>query len=380
MKILQVNKLYSPWRGGVEKVVEDISEGLVLKGYEVTVLACQPKGPRANEKINGVRVIRAGSFGMLQGMPISLEFFSLFRKLSEEADIIHIHHPFPLATLVWLLLKPKAYLVISYHSDILRQRLAGFFFRPLLRKFLDEAKVIIVSSPNLQEDSLFLKPHRQKTAIIPFGIDLEHFRLTPEIEKQERVIKQKFGSPLILFVGRFVYYKGLEVLLRAVPRLDAALLLVGSGPLETKLRALAKELGASEKIHIISEVSDEDLPAYYHAADIFVLPSTEKTEAFGLVQLEAMACGKPVISTNLPTGVSFVNQHEKTGLLVPPGDIAALQAALGKLLRDANLRKLYGENAFQRSQGFSLEKEINEIEKLYQSVLEEKRSRQEPLP
>jgi rhamnosyl/mannosyltransferase len=369
MRVLIVNKLYFPWIGGMEKTTQDIAEGLNKKeNYQVQILVCQSKGRRKKETVNSVEVFRAGSFGILFGMPISFSFFPLFKELSEKIDILHIHHPFPLAIIAYLIFRPKAKLIVHYHSDILRPKIPCFFFKPFLKKFLKKADAIIVTNPRIMETSDILKDFKEKCHLIPSGIDLKKFELTDQIKEKVQKIHKKYGKPLVLFVGRLVYYKGIEFLIEAFKDIDAKLIIIGSGPLKEKLLRLAKRLGIERKLYFLSRVSDNDLVSFYHACDIFVLPSIAKTEAFGLVQLEAMACQKPVISTNLPTGVPWINQDKVTGLVVPPKDAKALADALNLLLKNKDLRKIYGQNAKERAKDFAKEKMIEKIIKLYQLI------------
>ena len=186
--------------------------------------------------------------------------------------------------------------------------------------------------------------------MIPLGIDLGRFRtLQPAGLAVHEAIRATASPPVILFVGRFVYYKGLDVLINAMARCTGTLILVGDGPLDIELRAQVAALGIGSRVRFAGQVPDHDLPAYYHASDIFVLPSVARTEAYGLVQTEAMAAGVPVVSTNLPTGVPWVNQDGVTGLVVPPGEPDALAAALGALAANPALRRTLGDNGRRRA-------------------------------
>ena len=190
MKILQVNKLYYPWVGGVEKIVQEIAEGLNTQidvsypresALTVEVLCCQPKGKRKIEEVNGVKVYRSSSFGIFWGMPISFDFFRLFKKLTNpresafKVDIIDFHHPFPLGDLALFLFRPKAKLVVHYHSDIVRQRILEFFFKHFILNTLKKAEKIIVSNPKLIKSSPYLQKFQEKCEVIPFGVDLKKF-------------------------------------------------------------------------------------------------------------------------------------------------------------------------------------------------------------
>jgi rhamnosyl/mannosyltransferase len=201
-------------------------------------------------------------------------------------------------------------------------------------------------------------------------VDLERFALTPRVSAAARSIRERFASPLVLFVGRLVYYKGLQYLVEAMQHVEAQCLIIGQGPLQKNLAGLARTLGVAGRVRFLSACTDAELPAYYHACDVFVLPSCDLTEAFGLVQLEAMACGKPVVSTDLPSGVGFVNRDGETGLRVPARDSLRLAAAIHRLLADPNLRASLGHNAQRRAhEEFSIELMAKRYIEVYDSLL-----------
>ena len=360
MKILHVNKFYTPVLGGIERVVQDIAEGLEKKGYTNEVLACGGKWRGGVEDINGIRVYRAGRVGMLLGMPISLSFFSLFRKRVKEADAVFLHHPFPLAFLAHLFFGRSKKLFVWYHSDIVRQRISGLLIRPMIHKVLRRANKIFVASNNLLGHSSMLRGIREKCVVIPFGIDLTKFEDTDAIRNEARAIHSRYGTPLILSVGRPVYYKGFEYLIHAMQGVDAKLLIIGSGPLERQLKNLARELKLSESVFFLPHVPS--LLPYYYACDFFVLPSCEASEAFGIVQLEAMACGRTVINTNLRTGVPEVNIDGETGITVPPKDSHTLHDAILKLIGDRKLCERFSMRARERvEERFRMEKFIDAL-------------------
>ena len=229
---------------------------------------------------------------------------------------------------------------------------------------------IIVSSPELARHAVELQDFRDKCVVIPFGVDTPRLLATDEVRARAAALRARHQTPLVLFVGRLVPYKGIDVLLRALTGIDATTLLVGDGPLRTMLETQARELGLS-RVCFLGEVSDAELTALYHAADLFVLPSVTRAEAFGVVQLEAMACGVPVVSTNLPSGVPWVNQHNKTGLVVPPGDADGLRQALHALLTDRLRREAVGRYARARVvREFTLTRMAKLTTALYCEVLE----------
>ncbi|HQB50887.1 MAG TPA: glycosyltransferase [bacterium] len=346
-KILQINKFYYPHLGGVETVVKDIAEELDSDNWLVDVLVCQSKGPRSVETIGNNKVYRAASFGKALGMPLSLDFFRLMKQLWKHYDIIIIHHPFPLAFLPLLFL-PKKPLVIWYHCDIIRQKISKLFFLPFIHYGLKIANKIVVSTSRLTAFSPLLKKYKHKCQTIHFGLDLNHYQLTPEVALAAQKIKEHYSSDkkLLLSVGRLVYYKGYQYLIQAMTSIEAQLLIIGTGPEKEALASLIQDQHLENKITIIDPV--DDLRPYYAACDLFILPSCASSEAFGLVQLEAMAFQKPVINTDLPTGVPEVSLNEETGLTVPLKDQQSLKQAIQKILNNEELSKLYGEKAKQR--------------------------------
>lgn len=278
---------------------------------------------------------RVRSYGALLSQPLALGLPSLVR--SSAADVVHLHHPNPLGDLA-VLTGPRRPLVITQHSDVVRQRALWPLYGPLVRAAVARARFVAIGSEQLLRTSRELRGFEAKARIIPFGIDPGRFERTPFIAGRAAVLRQSWGGgPIVLAVGRMVGYKGLDVLLRAARRLLATVVMVGSGPEEAALRA-----AAGPNVVFAGRVSDEDLPACYHAADVFCLPSVTIAEAFGMVLLEAMACGVPLVTTALPTGVSAVNRDGTTGLVVPPGDAGALGEALAALLGDEARRTAMG--------------------------------------
>ena len=265
------------------------------------------------------------------------------RRQAASADLVHLHAPYPPAELAQLSLGRGKPFVITYHSDIVRQKLAGRIYAPLLRMVLQRAARIAVSSPAYVESSPFLRRVREKCRLIHFGIELARFRETAQVQADAQRLRRRFGErPLLLFIGRLRHYKGVDTLIRAMRQVDARLLIIGVGPMQEAWRELARAEGVSDKLTFLGECSERESLAARYAADLFALPSTNRAEALGIVQLEAMACGLPVLCTELGTGTSYVNQHEKTGLVVPPNDAQALAAAINRLLADPMLRAQMG--------------------------------------
>jgi rhamnosyl/mannosyltransferase len=260
--------------------------------------------------------------------------------------------------------------VIWHHADLLRPWWAPHTYGRLQRALYRRADCVIVSSPALAADSPLVAQAR-RVAVIPFGIPLERYRRSDPAE-QARIDRIRAGAPgpRVLFVGRFVYYKGVQLLIEAMAKCPGTLVLIGEGPLEAELRQRTVALGLQDRVLFVGPVSDDELPAYYRASDVFVLPSVAKTEAFGVVQVEAMAAGLPVVSTNLPTGVPWVNQDGLTGLVVEPGDAAALASAIGALLGDADLRSRLARQAAARAEAlFSRQRMIDRFRDVIETAI-----------
>lgn len=333
--VLHVGKFYPPVPGGMEQVVESLCHA-TRGDIDSRVLAFNTEARTVRENVRGVPVTRVGTIGAVGSVPIAL---SLAKELRDvRADLMVLHEPNPWALLSLAIVRPSIPLAIWFHSEVVRPALQyALFYHPLVRIVYSRARRIIVSSPPLGEHAAALAPYRDRLAVVPFGIDASRWDATPAIARRVAAIRAAGSGPLILFAGRMVPYKGVDVLLRALAGLDASAVLVGDGPSREGWRALAGELGVEGRVHFAGAVPHDELVALYHACDVFVLPSVTRAEAFGYVQLEAMACAKPVVSTTVPSGVPWVNRHEETGLTVPPGDAAALGNALRRLLDDPAL-------------------------------------------
>lgn len=369
MRILQLNKLYSPWIGGIESVVKTVAEALG-DDCGMQVLVCQPKGSGKTEVVNGVNVVRAGSLGIHFSMPISLSFPFLVRKYAKESDIIILHDPFPLGDLAVLLSGFKGKVIVWWHSDIIKQKKLLKFVDPIIYRLLDRADAIFTTSDRYIDGSSYISDYREKCRLVPYGIDVPKYLSVDG----GGFLTEKLTDPKnvkILFVGRLVYYKGVAVLLRAFAHVEnAELFIVGTGADEQSLREIAAE--SNHVVHFMGNLSDDDLKKAFADCDFFVLPSIEKSEAFAIVQLEAMVYGKPVINTDLDTSVPFVSIHNETGLTVPKGNYAELADAMNMLVSDSALREKLGQNAKKRVlEHFSLDKMIENVKNQCESILGE---------
>lgn len=381
MRITHVNKYYwPPHLGGVETHLHDIASGVAARaGYEVRAIVANEAHETVDETVDGVEVTRLGRMAALSNTPIVPSMPRAIRAEAvrpDPADLLHMHFPYPWGEVSWLRAtrsgRPGAGLptVVMYHSDIVRQRKTLAIYRPLLERFLDSVDVIIASSPNMVEHSPFLAPRAQKCRVVPFGIHVERFADTSQLAARAAKLRASHTRPIVLFVGRLIYYKGADVLVRAMANVDADLVMIGRGPLEGELRELAVAYGVADRITWVPPVNDEELAAWYHAADVFALPSVARSEAFGLVQLEAHASGTPVVTTTLTTGVPFVNAHGVTGFNVPVGDVGALASALQRLVGDSELRAQLGAQARERAQrDFNVDRMVDDTLRVYEEAL-----------
>jgi rhamnosyl/mannosyltransferase len=371
VNILHIYKDYPPILGGIENHVKLLAEGQTARGHAVTILATNPAGVRTTRTVeNDVVVIRAGRLATVASTPLSL---ALPWQLSRQRpDIVHLHFPYPVGEVSqWLLRRGRA-TVLTYHADITRQAGILRFYRPLLRRVLAAVDAIIIGSPPMR-NGVHLADQQAKLHLIPYGIPLARFRAAPgegEMARARAALGRPSAFPTLLFVGRLRYYKGLDTLIRALPEIPGRLLVVGIGPMAAEWRALAQATGVADRVSWLGEVSDADLPAFYHLADLFVLPASHPSEAFGLVQVEAMAAGLAVVCTELGTGTSYVNQDGVTGRVVPPRDPAALAAAIRELLADPARLAAFGRAAQARvAAEFSQSVMVERMLAAYQALL-----------
>ncbi len=348
MKILELGKFYPPHHGGIETLLRSWCEGFARLGAEVDCVVANDARQNAREEINGVHVHRLASYGTLASTSICPGYLDSTRRFP--ADVWHVHFPNPLADLACLRGDPQTPLVLSYHSDVVRQAGWMSLYRPLLQHLLRRATRIVVATPNHLEYSPWLGAYREKCDVIPFGIDLARFAPTPDLMQAAAELRQTVGGKSILLnIGRLVGYKGQCYLLEAARELDAVVWLVGVGPLEAELRQQAQALGLGGRVRFWGAVDVRQLAALLHACTVFVLPSVTPNEAFGIAQVEAMACGKPVVSCALRSGVPFVNQDGVTGLIIPPADAPALATALRRLLQEPAWGARLGEAGRRRA-------------------------------
>jgi rhamnosyl/mannosyltransferase len=328
-----------------------------------------PDTPLVGETIHATPWLELGGTPVCPTMP----WHALRRQRAAPFDIVHLQFPAdPMAHVAAELLPRSVARVITWHSDIIRQRGLFSLYRPLLDRLLRSADAVIAPTPFQISASQQLGAVRERTRlhVVPFGFDLRRFA---EPSPLAEAIRRRFvGRFLVFAVGRHVYYKGFEFLLRALAELpEASLVLGGTGPLSGQLRDVARNAGVAGRVEFTGRIAEADLPAYYQACDVYCLPSVERAEAFGIVQLEAMAAGKPVVCCELGNGVNWVNRDGVTGLAVAPADPHALAQALRRLKDDVDLRTRLGAQGRERAlREFTLEAMARSTLQVYRDAVQ----------
>jgi rhamnosyl/mannosyltransferase len=368
MKVTHLGKFYPPVPGGMERVLQALCEGERELGVDSRALVVGTARHTVHDTVNGVPVTRAASMLRVGSVWFAPALIPLLTRV--DTDVLVLHEPNPMALLAYAIARPAHRLVVWYHSEVLRSRWRyKLIYEPFLEIPFRRASRIAVSSPALIEHADALAAHRRRCEVIPFGLDITPAE-SPETHPSVRTVRERWNGPIALFVGRLVPYKGVDVVLRALVGVDVAAVIVGDGPLRAELEQEASRLGIASRTFFVGSVDDAAASAWYGTCDLFVLPSVTRAEAFGLVQLEAMARGKPVISTRLETGVPWVNVDGETGFTVPPRDEAALREALGRLIGDQAVRTRMGAAARQRYLNeFTRARMVERTRALYSTVL-----------
>jgi glycosyltransferase involved in cell wall biosynthesis len=370
MKIVHIYKDYfPPVHGGIEQTINRMAVSHARSGHSVTVLVSSHGERHSSEEwIDGVRVVRVAEWGRALSAPFCP---GMPRRLSSiEGDLFHLHYPNPTGEISWMIARPRGALVMSYYSDVVRQSAFMPLYGPAVRWLMDRCDLILATTEKHVDHSSYLRRVRDKCVVVPLGIDLAPFSRPEAHSEQAAEIRRRFAAPLILFVGRLRYYKGLHVLLEAMRSVEATAVIVGDGPMEDALRAQHARLGLGNRVIFAGPISDRDLPSWIAAADIGVLPSTKPSEVYGLAMIEMMASGVPIVCTELGTGTSYVNRDGESGLVVPPDDPRTLSGALQRLVNDGELRRRLGDGARKRANRlFSQESMMAALDSAYGRVL-----------
>ncbi len=362
LTVAEIGKYLPPVTGGMESALADLVAGLEKRNLNVKCLVANSSA----EIESGSEITGTDANFKIASTPISLKYLREAKNI--KADLLHIHLPNPLATFAFF--RTSIPTVVTYHCDVLSYPHLFKLYKPFLLEQLEKTRAIIISSPHLIDSSPLLKIYKNKTHIIPFGIDKNIFRTNEKIAGDLGDIKSLFGRPLLLFVGRLVEYKGLSYLLEAMKSLDATLIVVGDGPLRGSLKAFVARENLEEKVHFFNNVPRPLLGSFYEAADVFVLPSIDEREAFGISLIEAAAFAKPLVTTNLSTGVNFVNLTGVTGLTAQPRNVPSLIETLSPLIHNADLRHRFGQAALHRySQNFTLTQMLDSHASLFRCLV-----------
>lgn len=370
MKVLQLGKFY-PAIGGLERVMLDITTGLSRRGEYCDILCTAlEKHDYADVRLSDrSNVLRVPFIKKVAATMIAPAMIFRLRKIHREYDIIQIHHPDPMACLALFLSGYKGPVVLHWHSDILKQKYLLKLYRPLQNWLLRRAKVIVGTTPVYVKESPHLQGVQDKIQAIPIGID----ELKPDRAQVERIRRAYPDKKIIFAVGRLVSYKGFEYLIRAASRLgnDYVVLIAGKGERRAHLEAVIEEEGVEDRVRLLGFVEDDELTAYFGACDLFCLSSVWKTEAFAIVQIEAMSCGKPVVATKIPeSGVSWVNADRSSGRNVEPGNPDELARVIRHIFSNEQEYERLATGARKRYETmFRKELMINHWMTLYQNIL-----------
>lgn len=346
MRVLHFFKTYWPDTfGGVERTIHAIAKGTAKCGIQSDVLSLSSLPQQNTREFDGHVAHKAKLDFEFASTGFSREVFGRFRELSDKADIVHYHFPWPVMDVVHLTSRLKKPTIVTYHSDIVKQRILLQLYRPLMHRFLTSVDRIVATSPNYLATSDVLQRYKAKTTIIPLGLDeADYPRASDDVKVRWH---ERFPKPFFLFVGVLRYYKGAHVLLEAAKQTDLDILLIGEGPMEASLKAYAKE-HSLRNVHFLGALPDADKSALLELSTGFVFPSHLRSEAFGLSLVEAAMFGKPMISCEIGTGTSYINVDGVTGVVVPPEDSEALAAAMTKIAMSSSACAQYGENARRR--------------------------------
>lgn len=368
MKILHIGKFY-PIEGGVDKVMLDLTKGLSERGVYCDML-CAANGEAQVVRLNEYgRVIATRTLFQLAATMISPAMIWKLRKIAAEYDVIHIHHPDPMACMALFFSGYKGKVVLHWHSDILKQKVLLQFYKPFQKWLIKRADKIVGTTPVYVAQSKALAGVQDKVGYIPIGVpDLSDANAEPE------KIKSAYpGKKIVYTLGRLVGYKGYKYLVKAASYLpdDYVVLIGGRGPLHETLSTQIQELGISDKVKLLGYIREEDFASYYKACDLFCLSSIWKTEAFAIVQVEAMSCGKPLVATRIPeSGVSWVNKHGYSGLNVPVEDAKALADAILELTSDREVYERYSSQSRQHYENnFTYAGMIDKCLHMYDEIL-----------
>jgi len=368
MRVLHFYKTYLPNTiGGTEQVINQLCRGAEGLGVTSEVLSLSPTKVDETVEVDGHLVHRCHSNFEIASTPFSLSAFFRLRKLAKSADIIHYHFPYPFTDVLHLLLRIKKPTLVTYHSDIIKQKTLLKLYKPLMYKFLNSVDQIVATSPNYLKTSDVLRKFNNKVSIIPIGLDKRTYPLS--VPERTHYWKQRFGKRFFLFVGVIRYYKGLHILVEAARNSKYPIVIVGAGQIETELKEHANKLGV-KNIFFLGRLSDSEKVALLELSYAVVFPSHLRSEAFGISLLEGAMYGKPLISSEIGTGTTYININKKTGVVVPPSDPIALRNAMDYLWDNPQEAVAMGKRAEERYwQLFTAKQMLESYVALYKKLI-----------
>lgn len=374
MRVLHFFKTYLPESvGGIEQVIYQLCQSGIAHGIDGEVLTLSANPQPREVMVADHKVHRAKLDIQLASTGFSYSVLKRFRELAAQADVINYHFPWPFMDLVHFTARMHKPTVVTYHSDIVRQKNLLRLYSPLMHRFLGQADRIVAASPNYLATSQVLKHYRNKTVVVPYGLDKSSYPVPTDTCVEGW--RQRFGERFFLFVGVMRYYKGLHILLEAAQGTGYPIVIVGAGPLEQELREQAAALGL-DHVHFVGRLGEEDKVALLQLCTAILFPSHLRSEAFGISLLEGAMYGKPMISSEIGTGTSYINIHNETGLVVPPSDPLAFRAAMRTLWDNPLQAQAMGQKAALRyEQLFTAEQMGRQMAKIYREVVAEKPAR-----
>ncbi len=373
MRVLHIGKYYPPVFGGIENVNFELVEGLNDVGVKCDVLCSSDTNVSTLDLSRGYKVYRERSLFKIASVPLSLGIIIKLRKIVDEYDVISVHLPNPLACLSLFFVKPHHKIVLHWHSDIIKQKKLLKLFSPIQRFAIRRSDLVLGATRAHIEQSDCSALFTNKSQILPYIFDVGKFTSHVDVNLLKELQQKYLGKKVVFSLGRLVYYKGFEDLIIAAKSLpeDIIILIAGVGELQKNLSDLIQEHDLSQKVKLIGAIPHTQLSSYYKFCDVFCLPSVHRSEMFGIVQLEAMAFGKPVISTNLQrSGVPLVNIDGKTGITVKPSSPVNLANALVEVLTDENKYNYFSKNALEHVKCFDKSFVINKLLKMYNELME----------
>ena len=374
MKILQLGKAFAPIKklGGVEKVMEYFYYGLNESNIHCDVLG-------ANDSYNAIvdnyckdgLIFREKLMFHAKSTFFSMSLIFKLRKIQREYDIIHVHLPDPMSLLALFITRPKSKIIVHWHSNILKQKYAYQLIKFFETWLLKRSDLILCTTPSYYSNNKVLEPYKTKLSYLAIGLDIDNTNFNKELEI--KINTTYTSKKKLVYVGRFVYYKGIEYLIKSMSlvKSDCVLFLIGSGELHNKMVKLVDELALGDKVVFLGELDEISKFTYIKSSDMLVLPSLYKTEAYGIVQVEAMALGVPVLSTRIEgSGVDWVNKDGESGFTVAPENSQEIAGAIDKVFLNSEILTKIAEGAKERYTSlFTREKMINELITKYENVI-----------